>query len=515
MPELANEIWLEILSGVSQDTLPGVSLTNRRFRALSTPLLFAHFVFHPYALRRKKLEKALQRLAFWSSESIARNVRSCSVTPWDAYHPGTYTSWDSSTLAEPHALSNAFFRSLHCFALLKKLHFERIELLPSYVNSICLLPVLHTLVLERCYMGRSPTTFESTLAQSGLALRVRNLTLSDHDTKKGTLQPWLSLLDPRRLHTLHLLCDIKEAYKYMETVPCFPNVEVLRFRMETPDATGREQSRYLRILEHFPAVTELVIYEWVPLGLTDFDARNVQDLRLPALTTVSIPCALLAFFLQGEIAPILAHLGVQSCTAEFMISALRQLESASRYPTVTSLAIDLTVDTTDSDESPEDYMENVLQQILAFFPALLKLHVQIECLLDFNSDYTSSNPIPMDFFSILPSITTMPQSLSGLSIRLPFSYTDGMHIEPEPEHGASDSDLLPVQEALVGRCPNLSYLWLDGDLFLYRWRRADGCTDNFLGNDDAYIRAFRKDFDSFCEIPGLPRIPGTNTARAY
>ncbi|KAJ7057673.1 hypothetical protein C8F01DRAFT_919655, partial [Mycena amicta] len=91
------EIWLEILDSVSRDTLPSVSLTNRRFRALSTPLLFAHFVFHPYAVgvpskfllpEAENVENALQRLAFWSSEFIAPNVRSCSATAWSTAPPG-------------------------------------------------------------------------------------------------------------------------------------------------------------------------------------------------------------------------------------------------------------------------------------------------------------------------------------------------------------------------------------------------------------------------------------------
>ncbi|KAJ7057674.1 hypothetical protein C8F01DRAFT_1150624 [Mycena amicta] len=182
-----------------------------------------------------------------------------------------------------------------------------------------------------------------------------------------------------------------------------------------------------------------------------------------------------------------------------MVSALRR--SGSSYLTITSLAIRLRCAyrpiPIQSDALPEYLMDEALQEILAFFPALLKLDMQIDCPLDAKDHSDFSNPIPRNFFSMLPRIATMPQSLLVLSIRLSFSYNAARGLKFR--HDTSESDLASVQEALVGCCPNLSYLWLDGDLFLYHWRRAGSCTYNFFGDGDAYI--LRQDFDSFCEIP--------------
>ncbi|KAF8206877.1 hypothetical protein K438DRAFT_1483360, partial [Mycena galopus ATCC 62051] len=81
-----NELWLEIFRSLPRDTLKALSLTS--FKGISRPLLFTHLDFHPYTLysgevvllpRKTEVNRSLERLDFWSSDEIARHVRSCNI----------------------------------------------------------------------------------------------------------------------------------------------------------------------------------------------------------------------------------------------------------------------------------------------------------------------------------------------------------------------------------------------------------------------------------------------------
>ncbi|KAJ6621809.1 hypothetical protein B0H10DRAFT_946818 [Mycena sp. CBHHK59/15] len=78
------ELWTEIVGYASRETLKQLHVTQRRFHRLSRPLLFRDFDFQPYAIDHygfgandvilpaaAELDRALQRLKFWTSAEIA------------------------------------------------------------------------------------------------------------------------------------------------------------------------------------------------------------------------------------------------------------------------------------------------------------------------------------------------------------------------------------------------------------------------------------------------------------
>ncbi|KAJ7658606.1 hypothetical protein DFH06DRAFT_916552, partial [Mycena polygramma] len=96
------ELWLEVFHNLPSKTLKDVSLTCPAFRRLTRTLIFAHFDFHPYALRLVARSNPyafrdpaadsglllppdavfaahMARLDFWSSPEIAPLIRSCHV----------------------------------------------------------------------------------------------------------------------------------------------------------------------------------------------------------------------------------------------------------------------------------------------------------------------------------------------------------------------------------------------------------------------------------------------------
>ncbi|KAJ6498882.1 hypothetical protein C8R45DRAFT_799244, partial [Mycena sanguinolenta] len=82
-----NELWLAIFADLPRDTIKALCLTTSIFKDLSRAFLFAHFAFHPYAVRDGDIvlpltlvvNRALERLKFWTSDGIAPHVRSCKV----------------------------------------------------------------------------------------------------------------------------------------------------------------------------------------------------------------------------------------------------------------------------------------------------------------------------------------------------------------------------------------------------------------------------------------------------
>ncbi|KAJ7073886.1 hypothetical protein C8F01DRAFT_1010053 [Mycena amicta] len=494
MLELAAETWLEILQKLPRGSIVQVSLTNHRFRTLSIPLLFAHFKFHPYALNSNgyllpeatHLQAAYRRLEFWSSEPIARHVRSCHVEPWNELF---YPSWRFSVAEEPLQLLAAFFRCVDCLTILTKLSLYTIELLPNHLTRICCLPTLDALTVRECKMVPSATAIDHPTSQT-LILRVGALAFEHHDTETNRFRLWLPPSHPHFLHPLSLIRGLTALCGDLATVPSSPNVKLLTFRMDALAATVEQN---VRVVERFPSLKQLDIRECASRpDLTNFDVGIVRELRLPELTTLSAPCGLLPCFLHEEIAPILSSLSVLSCSPEIVASTLRRT-ALSQYPTIASLALDLVVAAVDSESDAQHTVDQLVHEILSYFSALTILDLKLMWIRD--EDDAEFNGIAQQFFSALPSTNALPPSLRGVSIHATFTYAD----DPEAEEDVGHSTLIPVREAFTARFTQLSYLWLDADTFLYRWRLGDEIIEEFFELDE--VEDARETFDSFCRIP--------------
>ncbi|KAJ7935964.1 hypothetical protein B0H13DRAFT_1589952, partial [Mycena leptocephala] len=100
LQHIPDEIWAEIFAHLSRKSLAHADLTNWRFHRITRPLLFRELEFHPYTCiagypvtrcpssalalpsRPEDIDLVLQRLQFWSTESISPCVRTCRLSPW-------------------------------------------------------------------------------------------------------------------------------------------------------------------------------------------------------------------------------------------------------------------------------------------------------------------------------------------------------------------------------------------------------------------------------------------------
>ncbi|KAJ7436627.1 hypothetical protein FB451DRAFT_1570989 [Mycena latifolia] len=194
-PELPTELWLQILAHIPRRTLSSVAGVSHLLQALSSPLRFAKFPFHPgiyaeNATAGTRLQRELARLAFWSSAPIAPLVRTCVIAlyrgPIDPPSPLVAALFDAVSM-----FSNLRVFTFNCPALLFELPALRLGAL-QYLQKVH----IHGAQLRR----------RTALADS-TPLKVAHFVYTDMHQRAGDGPSALSMLDPRALRTLALASD--------------------------------------------------------------------------------------------------------------------------------------------------------------------------------------------------------------------------------------------------------------------------------------------------------------------
>ncbi|KAJ7064109.1 hypothetical protein C8F01DRAFT_1250363 [Mycena amicta] len=300
-----DEIWHEILQYAPKDGLSGVSLASDRLRRISLPFLFSHFAFHPFYVTTTKapnypgrigqwqsrdkmvsfdVNKALDRLEFWSSSRIAPLVRTCTVSEGKSA-PNTSTKsphrFNDSERHDADLLQAAFFEKLVRFTRLKSLSASSsIYLGGRDIYSLILIHELESLSTSCSVPGA---------AQVGgptRKVKVRSFSfLPDENywSEGGELLAWLSHLDPASLCHVELPVELVD-FPRSTKLDRFPHVKSLRAAWWVGE---RNMARNEALLSLFPNVEKLELF----LG----DNQNypgpplLQAGRRELLSTTSVP----------------------------------------------------------------------------------------------------------------------------------------------------------------------------------------------------------------------------------
>lgn len=94
-----------------------------------------------------------------------------------------------------------------------------------------------------------------------------------------------------------------------------------------------------------------------------------------------------------------------------------------------------------------------------------------------------------EFFAELKDFSTLPGGLQRLAITWKFEYegSDGVPFERAIIPGFSE-----LRDALVARCPALTMVWLDGEDYLFDWRKSvDGVEKEFVTGDEGECLLFK------------------------
>ncbi|KAJ6506822.1 hypothetical protein C8R45DRAFT_970662 [Mycena sanguinolenta] len=479
--QVPNEVWLDVFRTIPRDTLKALSLTSTNFKDISRPLLFTHFIFHPYAFQNRQsdtvllppdteITASLDRLDFWCSDQIARHVRSCEITPWQ---PALSTSpFSEATTHPPYILLNSFFQRLELFTCLQHLRAEGIRFTQSGVTSLCHAPALTAVYLIRCSIADGEH-----IDLTSLQLGVSSFSFLNGVTVDDGIGVWIPLLRPQHLHQLHLTCHPRFFGEDLAAVPTFPHVQTL-----TLTANYSTMAYNLAILSKFPAVQIFMMLGW---GLVHNGAGAPVDAAvLPVLQKYTCGCETMTLFLHRH---TLTHVIVYySCSPRDFTEHVQGTNSS-----ITSF--DMAFD-------GFDMIMNALQRICDVFPMLTELRIRIDSEVE-EDDGEHINDRATTFFTELGDFPAFQATLQRLAIIWKFEYIDQEDSDVPYSHEVEVPKMNELRDVLVERCPGLTTLWLDGDDFLFHWRKSlDGADEEYSTVDEDEAKTRRKTFNEFWAV---------------
>ncbi|KAJ7486118.1 hypothetical protein B0H11DRAFT_2279170, partial [Mycena galericulata] len=410
-----------------------IRAVNRLFHGVSTPLLFRTFQFHPYTISRlsqlvgydptstSEATRALERLDFWSSSSIAPLVLKCHISPSsnpgalmrstvqlgpplfnNFVAPGPPPAEDSLSI-----LVDAFFKALHHFTRLRAFSAEKIHFTEIALEQLCLLSNLEDIRIDKCRMGG--------LTDASVKLGISTFSFWNNS---GEVEAWIRALRPEALRTLSLQCSEIKALEYS-----FPHVASFNAGLEV--STLWED---LPALAKFPGVQKLA-------RISFFVSSTPPGLHWPACI---------------------------STTAIHFMSELAAVSDALNRVTYLSVGF-------------EDYVEN-LAGLGELFPSLTSLIIWISTgESDGSDDFEWEDLEKLDkqtlflFYEHLTNFPTLPVNLQHLevcwtdSVQPPFEFSSDAVIRP--------NDLRKLKDTLLQRHSDLVTLRLFAvDYILFWWR---------------------------------------------
>ncbi|KAJ7448647.1 hypothetical protein B0H11DRAFT_2080161 [Mycena galericulata] len=462
MPE---ELWLDIFCRIPWDSLKDVSVTNHAFRRICLPLLFANFHFHPYTLvyyntpkapPTTEIEVSLERLDFWCSDKIAPLVRTCNLIA-PSSHRMRASSWTGTS---PYILLTPLFDSLPSFTRIRRFHAHGIHFTQTGLANLSRLPVLSDLRIDSCDLAA-----EESIDTATLELAVSSFSFNHQVSDEYCGVDWM----PSKWTAPP--CFFGDT---VDAIPSFPHVRKLVI-----NTSLSTMSHTLSIVSKFPAVqifhlTGLVeVKDWPGVRV---DASN----DLPDLKEYTATSETLSIFLAHS---TLERLTVLNCQPQ---EFTRQVPG----PQVHITCLHATF---------MDFDTATFGRICVLFPRLTELKIYMICVIYEDKLEGGLNSKPHTLFSELAETPALPTSLVRLAISWYFQYnvSDEEELEVQKVH-----DFDAVRDALVAQCPALTRLWLDGDEFLFYWRKSlDGAEVQGYA-DDAEVAPVQAGFDAFWGMRG-------------
>ncbi|KAJ7050678.1 hypothetical protein C8F01DRAFT_1237655 [Mycena amicta] len=443
---LSDEVWLEILKTLPTTSYPSFSLTNRQLRNIALPTLFAHFSFHPYAVKDEQLllppsatvDEAMDRLNFWASDRIAGLVRSCTISPWSQQQSHAKHN-------RPYTLQNAFFDKLPLFTRLKRLDASFIHITAHDVTSLARLTSLESFTSVRCPI---PSSGKVNRAKKTWSLPSFTFTALNFEEDGQELAFWLSLLDPTHLARVVLPMGLALGFP-LGKVSKFPSV----MSLSTACCPNENIVHLECLLSLVPNLQRLEIslgHACDPILHEDSLSALSHHCTLTALRDLTIPGEFLRTFLP---ATSIARLSVEWFEPDYLADFFGSLPSYRSLVSLTATTLYLGID---------DF-----RSIVNNLPCLSKFKIVSEYWdTEPNFFHMMENTVASGFFNdLLSPDTKLPATLTCLAIvlKLEISFLEEVAIP----HGFIDPAW--ICEGLRARCPNLRFFWLDGADFLIRW----------------------------------------------
>ncbi|KAJ7061826.1 hypothetical protein C8F01DRAFT_1138449 [Mycena amicta] len=483
------ELWIETFkdADLSFDDLQALCLTNRSFVHLARPLLFSHFRFRAYVSEpdanipgelvlqlpnARLVQRNLERLEFWLSDTIAPLVRTCEIESWGrrglSSLDGPFTPLD-----HPDGMLGPLVAQLERFSGLQHLILWGLRIGGDLLLKVSRMLSINELKVARCTVKAAVPSSSPRITDGPRISRVvfhgRDYVPRDMDMDMG---PWTPFLDPRYLRTLSM-AGFRSWSDAPQAVPIFPRITQLSI---TISYNWRPQYQsFKEILPKFPAVevleitsrshpTESGILQHLSAGSQAMVA-SLKELVLFA------PIAFVPIFLSPTTS--LTHLTLD----HWSISASRLLASLPEtpLPSVHSLAFAV-LDSETPTVSPMD--------ILARFPNVRELRVDLQRQLTGSElGRHFDNPFALTLFASIATSGVLSQEIASIALRHFFYAGNGFRAEIPPQRPVKLDEIALLRDKFTGYT-KLASLILHGGAFYVKWSRdAGGYVAEYMTDD--------------------------------
>ncbi|KAJ7644757.1 hypothetical protein FB45DRAFT_1053430 [Roridomyces roridus] len=464
-----DELWLAIFELLPRESIQQLCLSARRFSAISRPLLFGHLPFHPCLTHHfpepicsrppspQYTQFALDRLNFWSSDEIAPMVRECTISP-------VYRTWEPSDSPDPWSLLATFFERIVKFSALRIVRAQYACFSQQTLAALCRLPCLDHVTVEQCGVHE-----QGRIQTRGMQLRTSRFHYRKQwgGSNRG-LHLWIPLLDPDHLRELKITSFPASAH--MPPGAPFPNVYKLDAELDCKSA-----SEVVAAWARFPAVRVLKFYTGMST-LAEAEAARAADI-LPLLEEYFGDLRPLPLIPSR---PTLKRLVLDHCYPRELALCLggmaNSLHITSLHAAMSPYATALSAKS--------------FRAICKCLPKLVDMHIEILISVTrMRHNFGARLEVAERASSLFSSLVDTPALSPTLQqLAITWKFNEG----PEGLYSLfvemPDLDFSRLRDSLVEKCPDLKTLWLDGNDFIFGWRRSsDGRVDR---EEEASERVF-------------------------
>jgi len=291
-PRLPTDVWPDIISHLSFESLESVMFVCHYFRTLAQPFFFRTLAVKPfilYSLRPTQRNEddcnwIRQKLEFYSSPTIARHVQFCRITP---YRPSDINSvLQGFGTDRGRSIIDAIFQLLPQLTNLTEVDLDTVHLTADNMKQMSRIPRLNTVFVANCTTMAPPVR----LAPKTVLLRLKR--------RRGLQQDVLlsSLLQPDVVECLCMTGDsVAAAFHDIARLPPLQCLRTLCINYSTALLAS-----FLPCLAQLPALREIILRAHGIYSPALQGSPLLPPSAIPLLEKYEGPLELAGYFGQGR-----------------------------------------------------------------------------------------------------------------------------------------------------------------------------------------------------------------------
>ncbi|KIM73869.1 hypothetical protein PILCRDRAFT_828697 [Piloderma croceum F 1598] len=395
-PRLPTDLWPDIISHLSFESLESVMFVCHYFRTLAQPFFFRTLAIKPFALylswTRQRNEDDCnwikQKLEFYSSPTIARHVQICRITP---YRPSGINSAFGTDRGR--STIDPIFKLLPQLTNLTEIDLDTVHLTEDNMKQMSRIPRLNTVFVKNCIVMALPIR----LAAKTVFLRLKRCR-SFHPSQPNALL--LSLLQPDVVESLCMTGDpVAADFDDIARLPSLQCLHTLCINYSTALLAS-----FLPCLTQLPVLREIILRVHSTYSPALQSSFLLPPSAIPLLEKYGGPLELAGYFGQGRPLKHLKLCGVH--TGDNLLKHLSALNSDADIEALEFHVVDVNKSLLDglfdtrlgfpSIKALDITFDSMDHKLLTCVLPTMRLPLDIEYLSIVQSDQSSDHAVPAD-----------------------------------------------------------------------------------------------------------------------